>query len=248
MKAKLIGKCIYCLSPDAPIDEHVIPKSLGGLSTLQKASCKKCADRTSSIINKTTHGVNSFFGCSRIILGMPSRRKKKRPFNFKQTIIDQLTNQQTEIEIPTSDFIDTVFLPTYPLPGIMTGKTIDNGIITDGIQMINANSEKKEVNKKYIHQFKWSSEDLPLLLALIAYCNAVNDFGLDEVIDSPLIPLIKGEKHDLGRWIGTASNTVMKQRNKLVDVMYLTPNRHILMRIKFFAWLKDIPEYLIAVK
>jgi len=248
MKAKLIGKCIYCLSLDAPIDEHVIPKSLGGLSTLQKASCKKCADRTSSIINKTTHGADSFFGRSRIILKMPSRRKKKRPIHFKQIVINQLTNKQTEVEVPTSDFIDIVFLPIYPLPGIMIGKTIENGIITDGIQMINANLEKKEVNKKYIHQFKWSSEDLPLLLALIAYCNAVNDFGLDKVKDSPLIPLIKGEKHDLGRWIGTASDTVMKQRNKFVDVMYLTPNRHILMRIKFFAWLKDIPEYLIAVK
>jgi hypothetical protein len=179
---------------------------------------------------------------------MPSRRKKKKPLHFEQTIINQLTNQQTEVEVPTSDFIDIVFFPTYPLPGIMTGKTIENGIITDGIQMINANSEKKEVNKKYIHQFKWSSEDLPLLLALIAYCNAVNDFGLNEVIDSPLIPLIKGEKHDLGMWIGTALDTIMEQRFHFVDVMYSTPNKHILMRIKFFAWLKDIPEYLIAVK
>ncbi len=60
MKAKLIEKCIYCLSLDAPIDEHVVPKSLGRLSIVPKASCKKCADRTSYIINKTIHGIDSF--------------------------------------------------------------------------------------------------------------------------------------------------------------------------------------------
>lgn len=144
MKAKLIGKCIYCLSPDAPIDEHVTPKSLGGQSTLQKASCKKCADRTSYIINKTTHGSDSFFGRSRIILKMPSRRKKKRPTYFIQTIIDKLTNKKSEIEVPTSDFVDLVLFPIYPLPGIMAGKKIKNGIITEGIQTINANLEKKK--------------------------------------------------------------------------------------------------------
>ena len=248
MKAKLIDKCIYCSSPNSPIDEHIIPKSLGGLSTLQKASCKKCADITSLIIQKTTRGVDSFFGKSRIILGMPSRRKKNRPKTFIQNVIDENTKIISDIEVSVGDFIDKVYLPIYLPPSILTGKVTEHGIITNGVQLVNANTDKAEKGKKYVHEFRWDSCDFPRLLALIAYCTSVDEFGLEEVNGSPLIPIILGEKDDFGTWIGTAEDIVMKKQNKLVDLAYSRPNGHIKMRIKFYNWIIDLPEYLVCVK
>lgn len=248
MRAKLIGKCIYCLSLDSPIDEHIIPKSLGGLSTLQKASCKKCANITSLIIQKTTRGVNSFFGKSRIILGMPSRRKSDRPKIFVQKIVDENTKKVFNLEVPTIDFIDNVYLPIYALPSIFIGETITHGIITNGVQLVNANIDKIKKGKKYINEFRLDSSDFPKLLALIAYCTSVDEFGLEEVKNSPLIPIILGQTDDFGTWIGMADDVVMKKQNKLVDVAYSRSNNHIKMRIKFFNWITDLPEYLVCVK
>ena len=248
MKAKLINRCIYCLSQDSPIDEHVIPKSLGGQSTLQKASCRKCANITSAIITKTTSGTNSLFGKTRIILDMPSRRKKDRPKTFVYKTINKGDNKLFDSEISVADAIDNVYLPTYLLPGIMTGKNMNNGIITEGIQLVHANIEKIKKEKKYIQEFKWDSADFPRLLATIAYCISVDELGLEAVYGSPLIPIILGEKENFGTWIGTATDSIMKKQNKLVEVAYSRPNGHFLTRIKFFNWLIDMPEYLVGVK
>lgn len=248
MKTKKISKCIYCLSPNSPIDEHVIPLSLGGQSTLQLASCQNCADITSAIITKTTHGIDSLFGKTRIILQMPSRRKKNRPKTLSQKVIDENTNKFDNIDVATSEFVDDVYLPIYPLPGIITKNVVNHGIITEGIQVIHANPNKAKKGKKYIHEFRWDSYDFPKLLALIAYCTAVDEFGLETVSDSPLVPIILGKTDDFGTWIGTANDYVMKMQNKLVDVAYNRPNGHFLMRIKFFNWLTDMPEYLVGVK
>jgi len=248
MKAKLIGKCIYCLSQDSPIDEHIIPKSLGGQSTLQKASCQKCANITSAIITKTTHGTNSLLGKTRIILDMPSRRKKERPKTFIYKTIDKESNKLFDTKVSVANAVDNVYLPTYPLPGIITGNHINDGIITEGIQLVHANIDKIQKGKKYIQKYKWDSADFPRLLAIIAYCISVDELGLEAVCDSPLIPIILGKKENFGTWIGTATDSIMKKQNKLVDVAHSRPNGHFLTRIKFFNWLIDMPEYLVGVK
>jgi len=182
------------------------------------------------------------------MLQMPSRSKSERPKTFSQKMIGQSTDEFTSNDVPVSEFVDSVYLPIYPLPGIMTKKTADHGIVTREIQLVHANLDKVQKENNYIHEFMWDSSYFPKLLALIAYCVAVDEFGLETISDSPLVPIILGKKDDYGTWIGTADDNVMKAQNKLVEVAHTKPNGHFLMRIKFFNWLTEMPEYLVGVR
>lgn len=247
MKPRIISKCIYCFKSDVELsDEHVMPKALGGQATLQRASCKDCADITSKIIRKITKGEKSIFGKARVVLGMPSRRSAQQPINSIQEVVDHTTRKLHRRSVPTKELIDSILLPIYPLPGVISGiKSTE--IHSNEAQLINANHSLAELNKTYLSKHKGDVRDLALLLALIAYCHCVYEFGLDAVADSPLRLLILGFKKDLGTWVGTATDYQLRQINKLVDVAHApTKNGNVLVRIKFFAWLKEVPEYLVA--
>lgn len=139
-------------------------------------------------------------------------------------------------------------MPTYPPPRILSGSLAGGDITTDGLYIIYGNIDKSEKSKEYVHEHRGDANDLALLLALISYCKAVDLFGLDELINSPLVPIILGKNNGLGTWVGTATDTIMRTINTTLDIAYQRPNNHILMRIKFFPWIRSSPEYLIAVR
>lgn len=247
MGNKYIGKCIYCLNDNPTIDEHVMPLALGGIDKMIKASCHKCANITSLIIRKVTKDQDSILYRARILLDMPTRRPAQRPSKLTQHILDQRTNETEEIEVDPKDYIDTTLFPVYPLPGIFNGN-LDLPISIPEAIPIHTNKQKVQQGKSYRCISKGHNNDFPRLLALLAYCSSVYEFGLEENLISPVIHLILGEKEDFGTWIGTAPDQKMELHHKFVDIAYTRPNNHILMRIKFFAWLRESPEYLVAIK
>ncbi len=73
------GRCIHCGSDggnDGLRDEHIIPYSLGGNTTIRNASCRDCERRINPV---DTHMARAVFGEYRIHAGVQTRNPGDRP-------------------------------------------------------------------------------------------------------------------------------------------------------------------------
>jgi hypothetical protein len=245
--AKLISKCIYCGSKNASINEHILPYALGGQSTLLKASCFRCGEITSQIIQKVAHGSNSLLGIARSILGMPTRRRGKRIKYLKQEIMDLNSRKKTTFKKDIQEYVDSVFLPIFGLPKLVEGKLDKKELQSEEAYIVRGDMTKMIKGKMYLYKKKITNEDFAKFIALIAYTHAVNEFGLKKIWMSPLRTIILGKDNNLGTYIGTAPDFVMFQKGKFVSIAYKSIKGHLIFRIKFFAWIKDSPEYVAIV-
>src|SRR5947209_11727909 len=103
-----VGQCIYCKalpsSEDQLSDEHIFPLGLFGKQKLLRASCKRCAARTSAFEMKV---LRDDLGHARIALDFPSRHN--RPGNLRFPI-EAVSDEGTAVtlELPAKSFIPPI--------------------------------------------------------------------------------------------------------------------------------------------
>jgi len=212
-----VGECIYCGQQDDLTDEHIIPYALGGTMVLPQSSCKPCAAMTSKFERKVLRG---FMYKGRIVADLPSRRKSKRPMKIP---IEFISPQETvfEKELPISEALAVIHLPLLTPPAVLCGRPPSDHIHYEAIETIHIGADLKEVlsvNRAVGAQFKDRVYiyDFAKMLAKIAYANVVANVGLLPRKDSPLLPLIRGDRNDFSNWLGSGEfNPIIKSKNPL---------------------------------
>ncbi|OFY37450.1 MAG: hypothetical protein A2Z69_03385 [Bacteroidetes bacterium RBG_13_44_24] len=245
IKFKPLNECIYCRSKTNLSDEHILPLALHGRWILPKASCKKCADITSSFELDVCRNI---FGETRAYLKFPTRRK--HPADFSMTIEKKGTKEA--LDVPIMEYGGRITFFFFTPPAYLLGRKDKTGINICGSQLyrIGGIEEKQLVDKYNAKAIEFHMKTKPTnfarMLAKIAYGFAVSKYGLNNF--RPLIlPAILGEKDDIGMWVGCEAQ---EQENfpKEDFVVNLSVKEDIIYsRIKFFGKFEQVPTYLVVV-
>jgi hypothetical protein len=186
-------------------DEHVIPLALGGNLVLKEAACRQCE----KIINQEIESpvLLKEWIYFRIKRNFPTRGKsKKRP-----THVSLQTRNGDELRIPVHDYSTPVPLYKFIEPRILSGteRTNDNKHWTMDI-LTDADAEA-EMRCKY-PQWNGAHALIPQpfrfarLLAKIAHCRAVSEYGLDGFTPT-VLDVILGRSDDYFYTVGGSLET-----------------------------------------
>jgi hypothetical protein len=206
-----IGQCIYCRSlpsADDPLqDEHIFPFGLFGRQTLVRASCRRCADKTSPFESKVQK--QDLYGL-RIALGFPTRRKRQRE-SVSTLPMEIVTNtgETKDIEVPIEDYCPLLPFPLFNPPAYLSKAPYKEGIQMTGWAAAPAKRPLEEIANKYDAKeiAVWTlryPQAWALMFAKIGYALAVGHYGLARIRaeDAYVTNAILGKTNDVGMWVG----------------------------------------------
>lgn len=264
MKPPDIGKCIYCGAAENLTTEHIIPYGLNGKRVLLRASCRACARITSSfereVLRETLSGI-------RAVLNIRSRKKKNklRPLFVKM----ERNGRDFMQEVPADDYIPLIpALYAEPPTYIKTCRRHQTGEGSQNVQVVGkviyrTNTQIDELLAKYNVSkikptFTFNPTDFGRMLAKIAYCFAVERFGLNGITDNYVLPAILDEADgDLWHFVGCdynyskedkrpARKGALNKQNALIWGDLTVVDGDIFVWIRLFP-LYDYPVYMLVV-
>jgi hypothetical protein len=113
------GSCIYCGAKSQLSDEHIVALGLGGRLVLPQASCSTCSAKTSKI-ERTC--LRTMLGPVRLLYGLPSRRKGKRPEELQLKIKRTEQSDWEYVSVAQERFPFLITLPRFDeAPGLLAG-------------------------------------------------------------------------------------------------------------------------------
>jgi hypothetical protein len=111
------GRCVYCGVASDLSDEHIVPLGLGGRLVLPQASCSVCSAKTSKV-ERTC--LRTMLGPLRLLYGLPSRRKAKRPEYLQLKIKRSENSEWEEIPVAQERYPFLITLPRFDdAPGFL---------------------------------------------------------------------------------------------------------------------------------
>jgi len=242
-----VNKCIYCGKENNLTDEHIVPFGLNGPWILKKASCESCAEITSEfefdVLRKTLE-------IPRTALNLPTRRPHLRSNKFTLSVKKAGNEKTTSITL--DKYLTILFLPLYKLPAYIDGREYSKGVDICGISsVLIKNIRLQYLKKKYkVKDIKvqqtWYGNSFERLLVKIAYGFSIAYYGIEKLKKVYIVPTILGEKDDVGRWVGCATDTVLSVGKYLHQVQLDEYKGDIIVRIKLFS-LFNVPEYIVVV-
>lgn len=250
-----VRRCIYCGTTTIPAgekrfgDEHIIPLALGGNLILRESTCRKCE----KIINQEveTPVLLKEWGYLRIKRNFPTRGKsKKRP-----THVTLRSRDGAALSIPLQDYSTPVPLYKFIAPRILSGalRTDDNKHWT--MDILTDHNSELELRTKYP---QWDGKHLVItqpfrfarLLAKIAYCRAVAEYGIDGF--TPLgLDIILGRSEDYFLTVGGSLEVqpAVPGGDHLLDLrlLFLSPHlAHLIVDVRLFSQIAS-PAYQVVV-
>lgn len=257
MKSRVIGKCIYCGAADNLSREHIVPFGLNGTRVLQQASCSACASITSSFEREV---LRESLGAARAVLNINSRRKKGRRASFPMKM--ERDGEVFVQDVPVDEYVPMIPVLYMGLPGYMlTGRRHQVG---DGSRQatlvvkaaLRSEDHLDELLRKYNAtkldlDYSVSPVDFGRMLAKIAYCMAVGQFGLSGIVDPYVVPAILGKSNDIWHFVGCDLNYpylthIPQKRNALIWVDMDILGGDVMARLRLFPK-ADAPVYVIVV-
>lgn len=242
-RSKPVGSCVYCGSTENLTDEHVVPFALGGNLILPKASCEACAKITSLFERRVTRG---FMLPARTVAGLPTRRPKERPTSFGMEV--GAPDDLRQVEFSVAGFPAFLQLPHFAKPGFFSGPPYKTGVVIDGIDTIHFGKDPRELaGEMGITSMRQTATiaatDFARMIAKIAYCSAIVEYGPLPLDGCPVLPFILGSADDGNVWVGSADFQTELERRGAHVVLYTVPMRSdanpketiLLSRVKLFA-------------
>lgn len=257
MKECRVGKCIYCGATEGLSREHIVPFALNGSIVLQEASCASCAAITSSFERRV---LRDSLGPARDVMDISSRNKKNRPTHYPMRME---RNGKTFIQnVPLDEYIPLLPVLVMGLPGyLVDGRRHQVGdgsadITMIGKAMFRSDAHVDELLKKYnatkiIAKYNFYPADFGMMLAKIAYCLAVKQFGLNGITDNYILPAILGKSSDLWHFVGCDLNypykaNTLKKIDALIWVDMDILGGDVQARMRLFP-MADTPVYVVVV-
>ncbi len=249
-----IGQCIYCRvlpTPEDPLeDEHIVAFAIEGKDVLEKASCRRCAQKTSAVesraIEQDMRGI-------RTVLDFPTRHRRKRSITLPVEIV-RSNGEVAEIEVPLDEYPQMFAFPNFPPPAYISRAEYHGGIEVTEIQRIQANRNLDSIAAKYdaremaVYGLKYY-KDWARMLAKIAYAFAVRAKGLDRISAkyAYVLNAILGVADDVGMWVGCDDQNKLPQFQSIDHMCSLyVENGELHARVKLFSF-PQAPEYHVVV-
>jgi hypothetical protein len=255
------NRCIYCGS-DTDLgrltDEHALAETLGGRLVLLKASCLDCNNK----INRFESRVhNQMFADVRAHLGIRKTKSKGRRSLYPvQIIVDDV---QKTIRVPIDKHPTMLWLPSFPLPGIMTRDEPSSEFKNPHLWAWSL-GPKEEYERKLaeikkatgasqaFHHGTIIAGAFARYLAKTVHCAAIAIFGIDSFIGM-LPPIILDEKSPVAYLVGTLpewgpvkSSEAHYDFTFQIGVDQNTGRKLLLCSARLFAWLVT-PIYEVVV-
>lgn len=244
-----VGRCIYCGTSEVKLrNEHIVPYALNGKWQLLKASCPRCAEITSAFerdVCRTTLLV------PRLLLGMRTRHKKRRPRTFPITIL--LDGKTHVIQVPPEQHYISMFLPIFVPPAYLSHAPYDMGIGLIGADLRLRGLTFPELDAKY-GKGKWRFRieygevvAFARMIAKIGYGFAVPHVGgVDGFDEVYVLPAILGKKDDVGRWVGCVGGKPRNVERGLHAIWTSIVGNEVHAFVRLFMQF-DAPEYVVVV-
>lgn len=251
-----VGRCVYCgtlvYDPAEPArklsTEHIVPIGLGGNLLLPLASCRSCAEITSSIERAVQRRV---FGPLRIHLGMPTRRPNDRPETLPVTARFS-DGSEAILEVPISEHPLICSLFEMSPPRILSAPTDGDRKIfvtfPGGWEL--ADRQLKTLATK-VHASEVTIESAPasgefkIMLAKIAHCLTIAWFGFGGF--SPFLPefIRRRDFQALDLYVGASQEPALEQPcAHWIEARYVRRGRQklIVVKLSLFGFL-GFPSY-----
>ena len=215
--------CIYCGSTKNLTDEHVVPFALGGNLVIPKASCKSCAKITSLLEGKILRG---FMFDARIAGNFPTSHPQNRPSAVSVGIRPKYRLRFKKVDIPSSEAVGVIFLPTFERATFLVGKPPITGIHIMGTEVIGFGKNLKDISTQYKGEAMQFTQSIPAhdfvrFLAKIGYCYAVASIGPYPLNEVPVLDLILGKDDCDGTYVGSADYRIEAEINKPLHALGL---------------------------
>lgn len=238
-----IGRCVYCDSTDSLSDEHVVPYGLGGTWTLLDASCGDCRDTTSKIERIV---LREHFFAVRTVTGMPSRRKASRPSKLPQKLEAAHGKMSVDLELDShpAPLVFPFFAASPPEGGN------DTPLRYRTLRVAPRRGRLEEFAAQ-TNAEKWTipcadPETFARFLAKVGYCFAVGSFGLENIREHYVRPLIRTGGPGIARWISSADPPSSVENDGAHHLSAEVENNEIIARIRLFA-IPGSPIYSVIV-
>lgn len=256
-----VGTCIYCGTTAGRLtDEHVIPKGLGGTLVLPQSSCDPCARVTSQFEMRVLRG---FLDRGRRALGIKGRRGHKRmaPETVPQTFI-QADDSTIEVDVPWDEGIKVMHLPVFVLPRFLDPKRSMDPALSQldivAVDTLHFGLGQGELVREYQAQGMRFEDRMDVwafakMLAKIAHSYHVAIHGAFPLEQSPLVPIILGQRSDALNWIGTTLTDPLPSGGQALHLLQHLPlesddgGRGMAVRVKLFAG-APTPTYALATR
>lgn len=237
------GECMYCGSKENLSREHIVPYGLNGPGVIPKSSCGSCSEITSKFERHVLRG--PLWGL-RAYLRFSSRRKQKLPKNLPFILKSKGT--EFEVSLPIDEHPIMLTFPVFGVPTLAGGKKVI-GINIKGSAMYNFGAPVKEVLDKYnADDFRVTETSQPVsfarLLAKIAWGVAVIN-GQHAKLDSGLLDAFLYNPNDIGQWVGTYTDPLVKVESNLLHEIRIREDNEIgflMADVKLFSN-SETPRY-----
>ena len=252
-----VGRCIYCGETDALTLEHVIPFGLGGKIELPDASCRACAKITSDFEHTC---LRTMYGPLRLLYGLPSRRKKKRPKKLPLKIKKTVSAEWSYIDLEQEKYPFLILFPYFGQPKILMEDPVPSyqGAVTDRFWIRGASPSFvfKQLLEQLVTELgvysimpeaKAHVVEFCQLLFKIAYSFAVGELGYNSLEPYVLPGIIKAELSDCDAFIGSLEKdeTPSESLHEL-SIIEDKQGNHVIVRIRLLAKL-GTPTYYVVI-
>jgi len=249
----LVGSCIYCGATEDLEREHIVPHGLypggaQGAAVLRKASCREHAKITSQFEQEV---LRSMFGLVRVQTGMKSRSKHaKAPSSVSVTLTGKDGEQHVDLARDGAPVLVT--FPIFAPPGFLSPGSYAGGLTVTGAATYSFGRDPQEVARDQaadgirVTQSPFKPAALARMVGKIAYCHAWAEGALDRIEgkEAAVLPAIRGERDDIGRWVGTFQGPLSKFERMLHRVvLHEDTDRKLLFgQVQLFAY-AGTPRY-----
>ncbi len=251
---KYVGKCIYCGATNDLTTEHALPESLNGDLELDDASCKECS-RITGLFEGRYSGET--LKPARTVLGMKTKRKKQVSTEFQIEIVKNGVSSLQNLSV--AEYMAVIPMweigPCGKYPMMNHAKGLKHGELRLIVFNTRSDGEVALLKEKFgadeikVH-FPLYVEEFFRMMAKIAYCFAIDEYGLHNIEEVFVLPAILGQTKDIYHWVGGDGNQELYDLSRRIkaDHVIVAGSRdgEIHVRIKLF---KDrlTPEYYVVV-
>jgi hypothetical protein len=234
---RTLGQCMYCGGPGRT-EEHIIPIGLSGVQTLDKASCRTCATKSSQFELRLLRGP---LLPARVVLALYTRDPKTRPAMFPARLT---LNDGTEVteDVPVSAHPAFLALPVFMPPSRLFEDRPAEGLRMFPKPWARQFSDPTQIDRwareRGAKELTWVSTvpagPLAQLIGKIAYGFAVADLGLDR-LDRQMPNPLDATVEELGPFVG--GNAIVEPPEEDLHVVHVNvlDGGRVAVRVRLFA-------------
>jgi hypothetical protein len=206
-----IGQCIYCGARGIGVKltkEHVIPFSLGSDCYLKNAACVPCARVTRDF---EIHLSRNIYGHLRIHQGVSTSNPEERPMELPLTV--SVDGESSTVVLPVNEHPFFLILPVWRLPGFFRNEAPHNGAFS-GLNYCNFYSvpdnirETLNIRRSFFQigpdNRRIDAEQFARAIAKIAYCTAIQAYGIGSFKPLAIRDLILGKYSAISYFVGSS--------------------------------------------